>query len=306
MEYLKKFNSVNNMLGELKLLTRSINTEKTYLKGLNSFVEMMKIENLDDFLEGLKKGNMDSNEVFKEYVIKLANRNVAPKTVGAWAASIKKLFAANGIVLNKNLPIKIYNVHEDILPSRDDLKKILADCSIRTKAIILLLSSSGLRVGELRELKISEVDINSTPPKISVKGLTAKERKSRFTFISQEAKMALQSYLEKRKNNGHQIIDDSYTITTSDGNRMSYQNLQFILNNVFRKVSKKEGKRYKLHAHSLRKFFKTQLISAGVPGPIVDRLAGHARYLSREYELYTEDQLKEWYLKGVAHLELMN
>ena len=136
--------------------------------------------------------------------------------------------------------------------------------------------------------------------------MTAKERKSRTTFFSNESKQVLQTYLEHRKNNGHQITEDSFLFTTNDGNQMSYQNLQFILNNVFKKVSKKEGKRYGLHAHSLRKFFKTQLISAGVPGPIVDRLSGHARYLAREYELYTEEQLKEWFIKGMKNLELMN
>ncbi len=300
-----QFKSTQKMLGELKLLTRSENTEKTYLKGLNCFAETMNINNLDEFVEKIKSQTLDPNEIHKDFVINLANKNLAPKTVGAWSAALRKFLLANGIELKKAPQIKIYNIHEDTLPAKEDLKKVLSNCSLRAKTIILLLASSGLRVGELRNLKISDVDLNSEPSVIKVKGLTAKERKARTTFFSNESKQVLQSYIEHRKNNGHQITEESFLFVTHDGNQMSYQNLQFILNNVFRKVSKKEGKRYGLHAHSLRKFFKTQLISAGVPGPIVDKLSGHARYLAREYELYTEEQLKEWYLKGMKNLELL-
>ncbi|MBI2542969.1 MAG: site-specific integrase [Candidatus Aenigmarchaeota archaeon] len=300
------FNSTKNMLGELKLLTRSSNTEKTYLKGLVSFVNTMNITNLDELVSNIKNGSTDSSEIYKNFVLNLANKNFAPKTVGAWSASVKKFFSANGIELKHTIPVKMYNVHEDKLPSREELKNILKICNLRTKTIILLMSSSGLRIGELRELKVEDVDLESVPAKVRIKGITAKERKSRITFISNEAKEALQSYINTRKNNGHQLTPESALFTTNSGTKMSYQNLQFIMNNIFKKISKKEGKRYEIHPHSLRKFFKTQLIAAGVPGPIVDRLTGHSRYMSQEYELYTEEQLKEWYLKGMKNLELMN
>ena len=303
---ISQFKSTQKMLGELKLLTRSENTEKTYLKGLCAFTKTMEIDNLDEFVEKIKSQTIDADDVHKGFVINLANKNLAPKTVGAWSASLRKFLLANGIELKRTTQIKIYNIHEDTLPSREDLKKVLSNSSLRTKTMILLLASSGLRVGELRNLKMSDIDINSDPGLVKIKGLTAKERKSRLTFFSNESKQVLQEYLEHRKNNGHQITQESFLFTTNGGTQMSYQNLQFILNNAFKKVSKKEGKRYGLHAHSLRKFFKTQLISAGVPGPMVDRLAGHSRYLSREYELYTEDQLKEWFLKGMKNLELLS
>ncbi len=303
---LLQFKSTQKMLGELKLLTRSENTERTYMKGLVSFANSMNIQDFDDFVTKVKNQEINADDVHKDFVITLANKNLAPKTVGAWSASLRKFLLSNGIDLKRRTQIKIYNIHEDVLPSKDDLRKIFENCSLRTKTIISLLSSSGLRIGELRNLKISDTDMSSEPGMIRIRGLTAKERKSRITFFSNEAKHFLQSYLDHKKNNGHQITEDSFLFTTNDGTQMSYQNLQFILNNVFRKVSKKEGKRYGLHAHSLRKFFKTQLISAGVPAPIVDKLSGHARYLAKEYELYTDEQLKEWFVKGMKNLELMN
>ena len=301
LEELEKFETVKRMLAELNLLTRSENTKLTYLKGLRAFFRFKGITNPDEFIESVKQ-RQNQNQLYKDFVLFLANENKAPKTVASWGASLKKFFAANGLPVTEKVQIKVYNVHEDELPKIEDLRKALELSDIKAKVAILLLASSGMRIGELRKLKISDIDLDSDPPKITIKGREAKERKSRITFITPEAKKVLMEYLQKRQAAGHVISPDSPVIATDDGRPMSYQNLEYIIKNVFSKITSKEGKRYKLHAHSLRKWFKTQLISAGVPGPIVDRLAGHSRYLAREYELYTEDQLREWYKKGMYAL----
>lgn len=298
---LQQFTSVKRMLGELKLLTRSKNTEKTYLKGLVAFARIFNINDFDEFVEKIKNGELDANEVYRDFVVELASINLAPKSVNTWAASLKKFFSANGIELDKRIPIKVYNVHEDYLPSKEDLRKVLDNSPIRTKAIILMLASSGLRVDELRNLKFEDLELDKDPVVVRVKGTKAKERKSRVTFISTEAKNALLNYIEKRKQK-NPISSDSFVFVTKRGDQMSYQNLQFVLRKALNLVARKEGKRFNLHGHSLRKFFKTQMISAGVPGPIVDRLVGHKRYLAEEYELYTEEQLRKWYLRAEKNL----
>jgi integrase len=297
---LTNFKSVNKMLGELKLLTRSKNTELTYLKSLKNFFNHIGVSDPDMLIEKIKNKEIDANEIYKQYVVSLASRNIAPKSVAAWAAGVKKFFLANGIEV-KPIPIKVYPLHEDTLPTKEDLKKVLETSSLKARLCILILLSSGLRVGELHQLKIGDIELDKDPPVIRVKGISAKERKSRITFISPQAKEVLKEYLEKRKLNEN-ITSDSPLLVTDDGKPMSYQNLQYILNNAFKKVAKRIGKRYSLHPHSLRKWFKTQLISAGTPGPIVDRLVGHSRYLASEYELYTEEQLRQWYLKSMGAL----
>ncbi len=294
------------MLGELLLLTRSINTKNTYLKGLKYFSKVMEFDNLDKLVEDIKKGLVDPNQLYKDFLIKMASRNLAPKTVATWAFSLKKFFEANGIEIKEKIKLRQYAIHEDYLPSKDDLKEILLRANLRTKAIILFLLSSGLRASELLELRLKDVDLNTNPPKVKVKSLISKHRKGRITFITNEAKKYLQLYLEERKKRGEKLTEESYIFATKSGKKMSYQNLQFILSKAFKNFSKKVGKRYNLHPHVLRKFFKTQLISAGLPGPIVDRLAGHARYLATEYELYTESQLKKWYKKGEEALTIFS
>jgi len=173
------------------------------------------------------------------------------------------------------------------------------------KVMITILASSGMRVGELYNLKLGDIDFSKEIPVVRIRGVGAKERKSRITFISTEARKFLEEYLSQRKSLGEELNENSPVIAREDGKQMSYQNIQYLLERVFRKYSKKVGKRYTLHAHCLRKWFKTQLISAGVPAPIVDRLTGHSRYLAQEYELYTEDQLREWYSKGMHALTIL-
>ena len=301
---LENFESVKRMIGELSLLTRSENTKKTYLKGLVKFVEYKQIQNLDQFVEEVKQ-KQNQNEIVKDFAVYLASKNLAPKTVAAWISSLKKFFAANGLKTDVDIPIKIFNIHEDVLPNKEDLKKIISEVDLRMKVIITMLASSGMRIGELHNLKLGDIDLSKEIPTVKIKGIGAKERKSRITFISKEAKKFLEEYLNQRKSLGEELNENSPVIAREDGKQMSYQNIQYLLEGVFRKYSKKVGKRYTLHAHCLRKWFKTQLISAGVPAPIVDRLTGHSRYLAQEYELYTEDQLREWYQKGISAITIL-
>ena len=301
---LENFESVNRMIGELGLLTRSENTKKTYLKGLAKFVEYKQIQNLDQFVEEVKQ-KQNQNEIVKDFAVYLASKNLAPKTVAAWISSLKKFFAANGLKVDVDIPIKIFNIHEDVLPNKEDLKRILSEVDLRMKVIITMLASSGMRIGELHNLKLGDIDLSKEIPTVKIKGVGAKERKSRITFISKEAKKFLEEYLNRRKSLGEELNENSPVIAREDGKPMSYQNIQYLLEGVFRRYSKKVGKRYTLHAHCLRKWFKTQLISAGVPAPIVDRLTGHSRYLAQEYELYTEDQLREWYKKGMSAVTIL-
>ncbi|MCD6371242.1 MAG: tyrosine-type recombinase/integrase, partial [Candidatus Aenigmarchaeota archaeon] len=226
MKELLQFQSVKKMLGELKLLTRSENTERTYLKGIKRFVEYFKVKNLDDFLREVRKqGN--GEEIYRDFVLYLASLELAPKTIASWSSAVKKLLKTNEIEIKRDVKIRVYNVHEDVLPSKEILRKIIENSNLRAKAIILFLLSSGLRVGELINLKIKDVNLSEFPPSIRVRGLTAKERKSRITFISKEASIFLKKYLEKRSKK-EKLNEESFLFVTKDGKKMSYQNLHYI------------------------------------------------------------------------------
>jgi site-specific recombinase XerD len=301
---LENFESVKRMIRELSLLTRSENTKKTYLKGLAKFLEYKQIQDLDSFVEKVKE-SQNQDEIVKDFAVYLANKNLAPKSVAAWVSSLKKFFNSNGLRVNVDIPLRIFNIHEDTLPEKEDLKRIVEEADLRMKVVITMLASSGMRIGELHNLKLGDIDLTKEVPTVRIRGIGSKERKSRITFISKEARKFLEEYLNRRKELGEELNENSPVIAREDGKPMSYQNIHYLLEKLFRKHSKKVGKRFTLHTHCLRKWFKTQMLTAGVPAPIVDRLMGHARYLAQEYELYTEEQLREWYLKGIHAVTIL-
>jgi hypothetical protein len=57
-------------------------------------------------------------------------------------------------------------------------------------------------------------------------------------------------------------------------------------------------RRLTLTPHSCRKFFMSKMKGAGVPGEIVEVLAGHSLYLGGAYARYSEEELAEAYLAG--------
>lgn len=66
--------------------------------------------------------------------------------------------------------IKTFVVNESMLPSREDFLKVVNSSDQRARTAILILASSGLRIGEPNNLKLKDVNMSSEPPTIRVRG----------------------------------------------------------------------------------------------------------------------------------------
>ncbi len=315
---LKQFKSVQRMLQALSTLTRSRSTEKSYLDGVSHLVRHLGIEDPDQIVDEVKAGKKDPNEIYRDFLYAQSSSGLAPSTVRVRTAAVAKFLESNGSPVTAKPKQKIYSIYEDVLPSRETLTRAVNAGDLRASTEILLLASSGMRVSELVNLRLGDIEMKKTPAMVRVRGAIregsrmtgAKERKSRVTFISDEARESLNLYLEKRRQQGERIGARSAVMATDKWKAMSIRNLSVILLNAFvvagaTKQGEGPGGRHDLHPHVLRKWFKTQLISSGVPGPIADRLCGHSRYMAKEYELYTEEKLAEWYLKAMPSLSFV-
>jgi integrase len=96
-------------------------------------------------------------------------------------------------------------VNEEKTPTPAEIAKIIEYLPIQAKALTLVLSSSGMRIGEALSLRISDVELDKNPVRVSIKAVNAakkqantKTRHARITFISSEAKTLLQEWLEYR------------------------------------------------------------------------------------------------------------
>lgn len=141
--------------------------------------------------------------------------------------------------------------------------------AIRDQAIIELFYSSGLRVSELCNLTLQNIDLKQRFVRVFGKG--KKERIVPFTISCQKV---LNDYLNTTR---YEIItktnsSNNYLFLNKNGNKLTPRGIEYILNNI----EKKTGEFYKLHPHKLRHTFATTLLNEGADLRTIQELMGHS------------------------------
>ncbi len=156
--------------------------------------------------------------------------------------------------------------------SADEMQKIIqaAASYIKHKAIIMVLYSSGVRVGELVNLKPS--DIVSDRKLMLIRG--GKGKKDRYTILSTKTLETLREYYKECK-------PKEYLFEGQFGGKYSPSSVR---NMIEQKVNK-AGVTKRGSAHTFRHTFATHLLEAGVDIRIIQALLGHES--SRSTEIYT-------------------
>lgn len=134
---------------------------------------------------------------------------------------------------------------------------------LRDQAILELLYSSGLRVGELVSLNINDIDFPLGIVKVMGKG-----RKERIVPVGEKALMALSTYLhERRDGEGEQPLFINHR-----GGRLTSRSV----GRLVKRYSKISGIVRKISPHSLRHSFATHLLDAGADLREIQEMLGHA------------------------------
>jgi site-specific recombinase XerD len=173
-------------------------------------------------------------------------------------------------------------------PQGDDIK------SLRDKAILELLFSTGLRVSELCALT---VDMNFAAGEFSLRG---KGGKVRVVFVSDAAKSAIDKYLKARKD-----MNDALFVSTpanvKKGSKASDRAMPLDRRSVLRILkthAAKAGIGKKVSPHVLRHMFATDLLSNGADIRSVQVLLGHANISTTQiYTHITDKHLREVHKK---------
>lgn len=164
-------------------------------------------------------------------------------------------------------------------PDGDDLK------SLRDKAILELLFSTGLRVSELCSLNN---DIDLTRDEMSVRG---KGDKIRVVFLSEDAKKVVKKYLENRKDMDEALfIQFGRGSANKDSLRLSPRSVERIVKHY----AIKAGISKKVTPHVIRHSFATDLLQNGADLRSVQALLGHSSIVTTQiYTHVTDKHLKE-------------
>jgi integrase/recombinase XerC len=141
----------------------------------------------------------------------------------------------------------------------------------RDHAIIILLYASGLRVSELVNLKLQDVNLRHRSMRILGKG-----RKERIVPFSNVALEAINDYLQNCRNlilEKNQIDKPTNAMFLNNkGEQITSRGVQYIL----KKVEDKTGVHLDLHPHKMRHTFATHLLEKGADLRTIQELLGHA------------------------------
>ena len=163
--------------------------------------------------------------------------------------------------------------------------------SLRDRAILELLFSTGLRVAELCSLN-SDIDLSRDD--LSVRG---KGDKVRVVFLSPTAKEALKVYLKARKDMEEALFVNILTIgkkSKAAPSRLTPRSIELIM----KKYAAKAGITKKVTPHVLRHSFATDLLSNGADLRSVQALLGHASINTTQiYTHVTDAHLREVHKK---------
>jgi integrase len=244
------------------------------------------------------------------FIIKSKREGKSYAAIHNYVAALKAYYQINDVVLNVRKIGKFMPEHKRARKGKDrayrheEISKMLEVADQRMRVIILLLTSSGCRIGSLSAIKLGNLqDMNM---KLTIYE-NAKEEY--FSFITPECKKAIDFYLDMRARYGEKLTDNSPLI------REAF-NIRDIKNKKARHVAtrtlvwtldvviKRAGVRSKdvALAHGFRKFFTTQLIRSNVKAEARLMLEGHSIGITDYYWRPTEEKMLLEYSKATDNL----
>ncbi|WP_313004559.1 site-specific tyrosine recombinase XerD [Chryseobacterium gleum] len=256
------------------------------------------IKKLKDYAEeDLENVGPDSiaYENLQEYIFNLSKQKFSERSQARWISSIKAFFKFlledeyredNPAALLEGPKLGLYLPDTLSLP---DINKIIAaievntDLGKRNQCIIEVLYGCGLRVSELIDLKISNINFKEQYIKVHGKG-----NKTRFVPLADYTADLLDSYIKEIRSKGK--INKKYEDTlflNSRGTSMS----RVIVFLIIKELTDKAGVNKKISPHTFRHSFATHLLQNGADLRYIQEMLGHSSITTTE--IYTHLKTEE-------------
>jgi integrase len=305
---------------EEKVLRRSGSAAslRFYRGGRRKLEEFSSLEHgatIEQLAARLKSGELDVYKTLDRYVGWLCRKGLRPKTVEGYVDGAKKLLRFYDVlILNELFKDKVtLPITEEILddaPTPEQIRLILVRCKTREKAAVLVLASSGMRLGEAMVLRIQDFDAGGKPARIVIPAKFTKNSKERETYLTAEATKALLDWLEERKTNGETLNPESRLFDYGESVHMAEKNFS----HVFRRIMKhfpemnatvEKGHRvHKIHPHGLRKFFYSRTMPV-IGEERAHAIMGHGFYMKTYYKRSLQERQGD-YLKCEQALGILS
>lgn len=284
---------------------------------INKFIDYLKFElnyseqtiinyekDIKQYYVFLKKNNFNyvniSYQDARKYISSLSNKKLKASSISRKLSSIRSFYKyledkdnikndSFSLIKNpkkaKMLPTFFYyNEVEELLDINNDNTYL----EIRNTLILELLYATGIRVSELVNIKLSDINIKEQQLKVLGKG-----NKERIVYFNDKASNKLNKYLNISRPN---LVknEEEHLIVNYLGKKISPRGVSKILDQIMEKTALNKN----ISPHMLRHSFATHLLNEGCDLISVQMLLGHESLSTTSiYTHVTDDRLKSVYLK---------
>ena len=171
----------------------------------------------------------------------------------------------------------------------DEALEMLRDnvTNIRDLAIIDILASTGMRVGELVKLNISDIDFDNRQCIVFGKG-----SKERPVYFDARTKIHLTNYIKSRNDDNPAL----FVSLNKPNNRLCISGVEIRLRELGNKLGIK-----KVHPHKFRRTLATRAIDKGMPIEQVQQLLGHSKIdTTMHYAMVDQNNVKQSHRRYIA------
>ena len=275
--------------------------EKKYSKNtINSYKnDLLKFET---YFKNLSLKQIKADDI-RKYIVKL-NKEMNAKSVSRNISTLKsfyKYLLLDGYIkqtpLNNIVTPKIKKDLPKIL-NEEEIEKLLNfkpkdHYDYRNKAMLEIMYSSGLRVTELINLKVTDIDLELETVRIFGKG-----SKERIIPLGEYSIDAIKEYLTYHRNALSKNKNSNYLFLSSRGESMTRQ----AFFKTLKKIALKQNIKTEFSPHTLRHSFATHLLKHGADLRSIQELLGHSDISSTQiYTHITNEKLKDNYKENHPH-----
>ena len=252
-------------------------TVEHLLSQINTSVRKITTEEMREYLANYQKRNNCSN-----VTVDNVRRNIS--SFFSWLEEENYILKSPMKRIHK---IRTKTIVKSII-SDEGIEKLRDNCKeIRDLAMIDLLYSTSIRVGELVNLNIDDIDLEGRECVVYGKG-----DKERRVYFDAKAKVHLRQYIEGRTDRNEALfvtLDEPY-------NRLKISGVEIRLRQLGRKLELE-----RIHPHKFRRSMATRAIDKGMPIEQVQKILGHSQIdTTMQYAMVNQNNVKTSHQKYLA------
>jgi integrase/recombinase XerC len=276
-----------------------------YLKAIKKHSEYtlynykLVLEELNGFLKEKNMSLVDVNrELVKEYLNYLSNKNLSRSSIARNLSAIRSYY--NFLLRREIIDINYFSEiaipkkekHLPIFLTNEEMNEIFSvtenetNLGVRNDLIIEMLYATGVRVGELVNIRIADIDFSNRMIKILGKG-----SKERIVIYGHHCEEVLNKYLKISRKELNKKNND-YLFLNKNGEKISERMIRNILNSLLKRTNIDTH----VSPHNIRHTFATEMLNGGADLVSVKELLGHESLNTTSiYTHVTDEQIRKVY-----------